>query len=57
MKTLWTGATLAAIALFCGRLASAQVPIVSVTGGQVEGVPVHSAAGVSGHALSGSGAE
>jgi len=39
-KTLWMGATLAAIALACGRPVTAQAQIVSVTGGRVEGVTV-----------------
>ena len=38
MQKLWLGATLAAIALLCGRPAAAQVRIVSVTGGRVGGV-------------------
>ncbi len=38
MKKLWLGATLAAIALVCARPAAAQVGIVAVTGGRVEGV-------------------
>ncbi len=41
MKKLWPGATLAAIALLCFRPATAQVQIVSVTGGRVEGVTAH----------------
>jgi acetyl esterase/lipase len=40
IRKLWLGATLAAIALACGRPAAAQVRIVSVTGGRVEGVLV-----------------
>ncbi len=38
MKTLWLGAMLAAIALVFVRPAAAQIGIVSVTGGRVEGV-------------------
>ncbi|MGB6450955.1 MAG: carboxylesterase family protein [Steroidobacteraceae bacterium] len=38
MNKLWLGATLAAVALLCGRPAAAQVRIVSVTGGRVQGV-------------------
>ncbi len=38
MKTVWTAAALAAIALVCVRPAAAQIGIVSVTGGRVEGV-------------------
>ncbi len=38
MKTLWMGAALAAIAVVCVRPAAAQIGIVSVTGGRVEGV-------------------
>ncbi len=38
MKKLWIGATLAAITLVCARPAAAQIGIVSVTGGRVEGV-------------------
>ncbi len=37
-KGLWLGATLAAVALICARPAMAQIGIVSVTGGRVEGV-------------------
>jgi para-nitrobenzyl esterase len=40
MKRLWIGATLAAIALVCVRPAAAQIGVVSVTGGRVEGVTV-----------------
>jgi hypothetical protein len=42
MKNSWIGATLAAIALLRVRPASAQIGIVSVTGGRVEGVKVES---------------
>jgi para-nitrobenzyl esterase len=38
MKALWLGATLAVAALLCIRPAAAQIGIVSVTGGRVEGV-------------------
>ncbi len=38
MKLWWLGATLAAIALACMRPAVAQIGIVSVTGGHVQGV-------------------
>jgi para-nitrobenzyl esterase len=38
MRNLWFGAALAAVGLLCGRPAAAQVRIVSVTGGRVEGV-------------------
>ncbi len=38
MKLWWLGATLAAFALLCVQPASAQIGIVSVTGGRVEGV-------------------
>ncbi len=38
MKGLWLGATVAAVALLCVRPAAAQIGIVSVTGGRVEGV-------------------
>ncbi len=38
MKLWWLGATLAAIALVCMRPAAAQIGIVTVTGGRVEGV-------------------
>ncbi len=37
MRTLWAGATLAAVALLWGRMADAQLRVVSVTGGQVAG--------------------
>jgi para-nitrobenzyl esterase len=38
MRTLWAGATLAVITLLCVRPAAAQIGIVSVTGGRVDGV-------------------
>ncbi len=38
MKGLWIGAALAAVGLLCGTAAAAQMGIVSVTGGRVEGV-------------------
>jgi para-nitrobenzyl esterase len=38
VKKLWMSATLAVIALLCGRPAAAQLQIISVTGGQVTGV-------------------
>ncbi len=38
MKMPWIGATLAVAALLCARPAAAQIGIVSVTGGRVEGV-------------------
>ncbi len=38
MKVLWISATLAVAALLCARPAAAQIGIVSVTGGRVEGV-------------------
>ncbi len=38
MKTLWRGAALAVTALLCVRPATAQLGIVSVTGGRVEGI-------------------
>ncbi len=38
MKVLWLGATLAVAALLCVRPATAQIGVVSVTGGRVEGV-------------------
>ncbi len=38
MKMLWIGATLAGVALGCARPAAAQIGVVSVTGGRVEGV-------------------
>jgi hypothetical protein len=38
VKKLWMSATLAVIALLCGRPAAAQLQIISVTGGQVNGV-------------------
>ncbi len=38
MKMLWIGATLAIATLLCARPAAAQIGIVSVTGGRVEGV-------------------
>ncbi len=38
MRMLWIGATLAAATLLCVRPAAAQIGIVSVTGGRVEGV-------------------
>ncbi len=37
VKRLWLGATLAAVALVCARPAIAQIGIVAVTGGRVEG--------------------
>jgi len=40
MKKLWVGAALAAIVLVCGQPVSAQIRIVSVTGGRVQGVTV-----------------
>ena len=38
MQASWVGAALAAFALVCVRPAAAQIGIVSVTGGRVEGV-------------------
>ncbi len=38
MKRLWLGMVLAAVGLLCGTAAAAQIGIVSVTGGRVEGV-------------------